>query len=31
MHITVNGLGIGEWEELTSQEREHLLKAVGRR
>jgi 23S rRNA pseudouridine2604 synthase len=30
MHITVNGLGTGEWKELTSQERERLLKAVGR-
>jgi 23S rRNA pseudouridine2604 synthase len=30
MHITVNGLGVGEWKELTSQERAHLLKAVGR-
>ncbi len=31
MHITVDGLGAGEWKELTSQEREQLLKAVGRR
>ena len=30
MHVTVNGLGSGEWKELTSQEREQLLKAVGR-
>jgi 23S rRNA pseudouridine2604 synthase len=30
MHITVNGLGAGRWKELTSQEREQLLKAVGR-
>ena len=30
MHITVNGLGIGEWKELTSQERAQLLDAVGR-
>jgi 23S rRNA pseudouridine2604 synthase len=30
MHITVNGLGIGEWKELTSQERTQLLDAVGR-
>ncbi len=30
MHITVNGLGIGEWKELTSQERAQLLNAVGR-
>lgn len=30
MHITVDGLGAGEWKELTSQEREQLLKAVGR-
>ncbi len=31
MHITVDGLGAGEWKELTSQEREQLLTAVGRR
>ncbi|MBX3348253.1 MAG: pseudouridine synthase [Nitrospira sp.] len=30
MHITVDGLGTGEWKELMSQEREQLLKAVGR-
>lgn len=30
MHITVDGLGAGEWKELMSQEREQLLKAVGR-
>ena len=30
MHITVNGLGAGEWKTLTSQEQAHLLKAVGR-
>lgn len=30
MHITVNGLGSGEWKTLTSQEQAHLLKAVGR-
>jgi 23S rRNA pseudouridine2604 synthase len=30
MHITVDGLGAGEWKELTSQERAQLLKAVGR-
>ena len=30
MHLTVDGLGAGEWKELTSQEREQLLKAVGR-
>lgn len=30
MHITVDGLGVGRWEELTTQEREQLLKAVGR-
>lgn len=30
MHITVNGLGAGEWKELTSQEQAELLKAVGR-
>ena len=30
MHITVDGLGAGEWKELTSQEQEQLLKAVGR-
>lgn len=31
MHITVDGLRAGEWKELTSQEREQLLTAVGRR
>jgi len=30
MHITVDGLSAGEWKELMSQEREQLLKAVGR-
>ena len=30
MHITVKGLGCGEWKELTAQEREQLLQAVGR-
>lgn len=30
MHITAEGLRIGEWKELTSQERERLLQAVGR-
>ncbi len=30
MHITVNGLSAGSWKELTSPEREELLKAVGR-
>ncbi|MCS6897166.1 MAG: pseudouridine synthase [Nitrospira sp.] len=30
MHITVQGLAVGEWRELTPQEREELLKAVGR-
>jgi 23S rRNA pseudouridine2604 synthase len=30
MHIAVKGLSVGEWTELTSQEREQLLKAVGR-
>lgn len=30
MHITVNGLNAGSWKELTSPEREELLRAVGR-
>ena len=30
MHITVNGLSVGSWKELTSPEREELLRAVGR-
>jgi 23S rRNA pseudouridine2604 synthase len=30
MRITVKGLGTGEWKELTEQEREQLLGAVGR-
>lgn len=30
MHITVQGLGVGAWKELTKQEREQLLDAVGR-
>jgi 23S rRNA pseudouridine2604 synthase len=29
MHITVKGLSIGEWKELTGQEREQLLTAIG--
>jgi 23S rRNA pseudouridine2604 synthase len=30
MHLTVEGLKVGEWKELTTQEREELLRAVGR-
>ena len=30
LHSRVDGLGASEWKELTSQEREQLLKAVGR-
>ena len=30
MHITVKELGVGEWKELTEQEREQLWEAVGR-
>ena len=30
MHITVEGLGVGMWKELTPQERKQLLEAVGR-
>lgn len=30
MHITVQGLEVGQWKELTKQERERLLDAVGR-
>jgi len=30
MHITVDGLGPGEWKELTKQERDDLWEAVGR-
>ena len=30
MHITVQGLGVGEWRELAAQERDQLLNAVGR-
>lgn len=30
MHITVTGLGVGEWKELTGQERARLLETVGR-
>ncbi|MGZ8385673.1 MAG: pseudouridine synthase [Nitrospira sp.] len=30
MHITVEGLRVGAWKELRSQEREQLLQAVGR-
>jgi 23S rRNA pseudouridine2604 synthase len=28
MHITIKGLNVGEWKELTTQEREQLLRAV---
>ena len=31
MHITITGLSAGEWKEITSQEREQLIKAVGRK
>ena len=30
MHITVQGLGVGEWRELSKQERDQLWNAVGR-
>ncbi|NJL16502.1 MAG: pseudouridine synthase [Nitrospira sp.] len=30
MHITVEGLRVGQWKELTTQEREQLLAAIGR-
>lgn len=30
MHITIAGLGVGRWRELTAQERDALLEAVGR-
>jgi 23S rRNA pseudouridine2604 synthase len=30
MHITLQGLGAGKWKALTDEEREQLLKAVGR-
>jgi 23S rRNA pseudouridine2604 synthase len=31
MHMTITGLSVGEWKELTSQEREQLIQAVGRK
>jgi 23S rRNA pseudouridine2604 synthase len=31
MHITVKGLGVGAWKELTGEERMRLLEAVGRK
>jgi 23S rRNA pseudouridine2604 synthase len=30
MHITVKGLGVGAWKELSGEEREQLLEVVGR-
>jgi len=30
MHITVQGLRVGQWKELAKQEKDQLLKAVGR-
>ncbi len=30
MHITLTGVDVGQWRELTNHEREQLLKAVGR-
>ncbi len=30
MHITIKGLGAGEWKELTEEEEAGLLRAVGR-
>jgi 23S rRNA pseudouridine2604 synthase len=30
MHIAVKGLSVGAWKELTAEEREQLLEAVGR-
>jgi len=30
MHITLEGVDVGQWRELTNHEREQLLKAVGR-
>jgi 23S rRNA pseudouridine2604 synthase len=30
MHITIRGLGVGVWKDLTDDERRQLLQAVGR-
>jgi 23S rRNA pseudouridine2604 synthase len=30
MHITLEGVDVGQWRELTNHEREQLLKAIGR-
>ncbi len=30
MHLTITGLGVGKWKELTAEERDALLEAVGR-
>jgi 23S rRNA pseudouridine2604 synthase len=30
MHITLEGVDVGRWRELTNHEREQLLKAIGR-
>jgi hypothetical protein len=30
MHITIAGLAPGKWKPLTDEERERLLRAVGR-
>ena len=30
MHISIDGLGVGEWKELTEQERDRLWESVGR-
>lgn len=30
MHLTITGLGVGKWKELTAEERDGLLEAVGR-
>jgi 23S rRNA pseudouridine2604 synthase len=30
MHITIEGLKIGEWKELTAAERQELFRALGR-
>jgi 23S rRNA pseudouridine2604 synthase len=30
MHITLEGVDVGQWRELTNHEREQLLQAIGR-
>jgi 23S rRNA pseudouridine2604 synthase len=31
MHVTLEGLGLGQWKDLSDEERERLFAALGRK